>query len=72
MASAELFASVVVGAVESVVSGSTKPAQGAKSEPQKREGLAGGPLPDSILANREPYYQGEWRKQPYVPRCSAA
>ena len=25
-------------------------------------------LPESILANREPYLQGDWRKEPYIPR----
>jgi hypothetical protein len=27
-----------------------------------------GVLPPSILANREPYRHGEWRRQPFVPR----
>ena len=27
-------------------------------------------LPESIQANREPYLQGDWRKQPYIPRCT--
>lgn len=27
-----------------------------------------GLLPKSILANREPYRHGEWRRQPFVPR----
>lgn len=27
-----------------------------------------GMLPPSILANREPFRHGEWRRQPYVPR----
>ena len=26
-------------------------------------------LPASIQANREPYMQGDWRKEPYAPRC---
>ena len=25
-------------------------------------------LPPSIQANREPYAQGDWRKEPYAPR----
>ena len=25
-------------------------------------------LPASILTNREPYLQGDWRKEPYIPR----
>lgn len=26
-------------------------------------------LPESIRANNEAYFQGEWRKAPYAPRC---
>ena len=29
-----------------------------------------GRLPPSILANREPFRHGDWRQQPYVPRCA--
>lgn len=29
-------------------------------------------MPLSIQANCEPYYQGEWHKQPYPPRCAGA
>lgn len=30
-----------------------------------------GALPESIQANREPYLQGDWRKEPYIPRCAS-
>ena len=26
-------------------------------------------MPMSILANKEPFKGGEWRKTPYAPRC---
>ena len=27
------------------------------------------PMPRCILSNTEPYLHGDWRREPYLPRC---
>ena len=49
-------------------------ARGYRPVPEKRPGEVAdftGILPPSIVANREPFFHGAWRKQPYAPRSAA-
>lgn len=73
MAIADNFAAAVNGAIVGVANaarGSSGNSNGHNSAPRPvRPVVARGALPESIQANREPYLQGDWRKEPYIPRC---
>jgi fucose 4-O-acetylase-like acetyltransferase len=71
LAIAETFAVAVITAIEGIVSaartsGSNPGTQGSSQRPVRQ--VYSGALPHSIVANREPYMQGDWRREPYIPR----
>ncbi len=78
VAKADALATTVAAAVEALVLAARGPqALGPGKEDGAAAALPPRPapvrqikLPESILANREPYLQGDWRKEPYIPRCS--
>ena len=76
---AENFAGAVNSAIDallamgkgtSAASGGTSTAPKA-AKPAERY-IPNSQLPESIQMNREPYMQGDWRKEPYIPRHSLA
>ena len=52
----------------SVVQGLADAAERPSSKPAETSYEPASDLPPSIQANREPYWQGDWRKQPYSAR----
>ncbi|CAL8467814.1 g7352 [Coccomyxa elongata] len=73
LAIADNFAAVVNGAIVAVVSaarGSSGNNNGQTSTQRMPRPVVakGGALPECIQANREPYLQGDWRREPYIPR----
>lgn len=73
LAIADNFAAVVIGAIVAVVSaarGSSGNNNGQTSTQRMPRPVVakGGALPECIQANREPYLQGDWRREPYIPR----
>lgn len=74
LAIAEAFAAAVIGAVENVASAARTTASNSVSHssmPRPVRQVFSGALPESIVANREPYMQGDWRREPYIPRLGA-
>lgn len=75
LAIADNFAAVVNGAILAVVTaarGSSGNNNGQTSTQRipRPVVVKGGALPECIQANREPYLQGDWRREPYIPRYS--
>ena len=70
IAMADAFSATVNRAVEdaSAEALGAEAAAAAAAEAAAAAAAAASVLPDSILANREPYLQGDWRKEPYIPR----
>jgi hypothetical protein len=77
---AENFAGAVNTAVDAILAPgkgcSTTPSGAAVAAPKAAKPVEryvpNSQLPQSIQRNREPYVQGEWRKEPYIPRCDLA
>ncbi len=70
LAMADAFASAVGRAVEDAAAEAlgAEAAAAAAAAADAAALAAAATLPESILANREPYLQGDWRKEPYIPR----
>ena len=77
---AENFAGAVNAAIDAILASgkgsSTTAGSGAGAAPKAAKPVEryvpNSQLPQSIQRNREPYMQGEWRKEPYIPRCVLA
>ncbi len=72
---AENFAGALNAAIDALLAtskGSSAPAggagAGAKAARPVERYVPNSQLPESIQLNREPYMQGDWRKEPYIPR----
>lgn len=73
---AENFAGAVNNAIDAILASgkgtSAAPGGGASSVPKAAKPVEryvpNSQLPESIQMNREPYMQGDWRKEPYIPR----
>ena len=72
---AENFAGAVNSAIDALLAtgkGTSAATGGASSAPKAAKPVEryvpSSQLPESIQMNREPYMQGEWRKEPYIPR----
>jgi len=73
---AENFAGAVNNAIDAILASgkgtSAAPGSGASSVPKAAKPVEryvpNSQLPESIQMNREPYMQGDWRKEPYIPR----
>ena len=72
---AENFAGAVNGAIDALLAtgkGTSAATGGTSSAPKAAKPVEryvpNSQLPESIQMNREPYMQGEWRKEPYIPR----
>ena len=73
VAKADALAATVAAALEALVLAAQGPpvpgpAEGVPQQPRPAAPVRQVALPQSILANREPYLQGDWRKEPYIPR----
>lgn len=72
---AENFALAVNAAIDAMLAsgkGSSTAAGGASAAPKAAKPverhIPDSQLPESIQTNREPYMQGDWRKEPYIAR----
>ena len=72
LAKADALAAAAAAAVDILVTAARGPAAPGLAEgappPPLMAPVRRVALPESILANREPYLQGDWRKEPYIPR----
>ena len=72
LAKADALAAAAAAAVDTLVTAARGPAGPPGTEcgppPPVAAPVRQVALPESILANREPYLQGDWRKEPYIPR----
>lgn len=70
MAASDQFAQLVAGAVDALIaqSVSSKAASKQGSQTVIQPAVRQIPLPASIIANHEPFRQGDWHKEPYPAR----
>ncbi|KAK9817177.1 hypothetical protein WJX72_010690 [[Myrmecia] bisecta] len=68
MANVDLYSTAMAGGLKAVAAAFWRSSEHLLGVGGAEEAAVRQRLPESILANREPYFQGEWRQQPYVPR----
>ena len=73
-ASLEQFVAQVMTAAEHLVEAMAReePEAGQQSEYVAVSVPQNVPMPRCILSNTEPYLHGDWRREPYLPRCAPA